>query len=110
MGTFPQSDKCKGLDVGQNTVKDLIQIHGGLVGSKIQGNSNLLITRNLPGKVKVQEAERRRVKIATLDTLTRLLQGQLTFQEFIAIPAPEITEYSAGIQGIPNPGQMAKAT
>jgi hypothetical protein len=109
-GTLPQSEEGKGLDVGKNAVKDLIQHHGGLFGSKIQGNSNLLIIGNLAGQVKVQEAERRGVKVATLDTLTRLLQGQQTFQEFIMTPAPEITEYSASFQGIPSPGQMAEAT
>ncbi len=110
MGTFPQLEEGEGSDVGKNAVKDLIQCHRGLVGSKIQGNSDLLIIGNLSGQVKVQEAERRGVKIATLDTLTRLLQGQLTFQEFIATPAPKITEYSASSQGTPNPGQMAEAT
>jgi hypothetical protein len=64
-------------------------------------NSNLLIMGNLPGQVKVQDAERRGVKIATLDTLTRLLQGQLTFQEFIATPTLEIMEYFTASKGYP---------
>ena len=110
MGTFPQLEEGEGSDVGKNAVKDLVQRHRGLIGSKIQGNRNLLIIGHLPGQVKVQEAERRGVKSETLDTLTRLLQGQLTFQEFIATPTPEITEYSAGSQGTSKPGQMAVAT
>jgi hypothetical protein len=109
LGTFPQSEEGEGSDVGKNAVKDLIQHHRGLIGSKIWGNIDLLIIGHLPGQVKVQEGERRGVKIATLDTLTRLLQGLLTFQEFIVTPALEITEYSTGSQGTPKPGQMAEA-
>ncbi len=54
---------------------------------------------DLPGKTKVHEAERRGVEISTLDTLEQLLQGALTFQEFIDTLAPVIGNYSEGFQG-----------
>ncbi len=50
------------------------------------------------GKTKVHKAERRGVKISTLDMLEQLLQGALTFQEFIDTPAPVIENYSEGFQ------------
>ena len=49
---------------------------------------------DLPGKTRVHEAERRGVKISTLDTLE-----QLPFQEFIDTLAPVIENYSEGFQG-----------
>ncbi len=52
-----------------------------------------------PGKTKVHEAERCGVEISTLDTLEQLLQGALTFQEFIDTPAAVIENYSEGFQG-----------
>jgi hypothetical protein len=54
---------------------------------------------DLPGKTKVHEAEQRGVEISTLDTLEQLLQGALTFQEFIDTPAAMIGNYSEGFQG-----------
>ncbi len=53
----------------------------------------------LPGKTKVHKAKRCGVKISTLDTLEHLLQGVLTFQEFIDTLAPVIENYSEGFQG-----------
>ena len=54
---------------------------------------------DLPGKTKVHEAKRCGVEISTLDTLEQLLQGALTFQEFIDTLAPMIENYSEGFQG-----------
>ena len=53
---------------------------------------------DLPGKTKVHEAEQHGVEISTLDTLEQLLQGTLTFQEFIDTPAPVIENYSESFQ------------
>ena len=54
---------------------------------------------DIPGKTKVHKAKWHGVKISTLDTLEQLLQGVLTFQEFIDTPAPVIENYSEGFQG-----------
>jgi hypothetical protein len=54
---------------------------------------------DLPGKTKVHEAKRCGVEISTLDMLEQLLQGALTFQEFIDTPAAVIGNYSEGFQG-----------
>ncbi len=53
---------------------------------------------DLSGKTKVHEAERRGVKISTLDMLEQLLQGTLTFQELIDTLAPVIENYSEVFQ------------
>jgi hypothetical protein len=45
---------------------------------------------DLPGKTKVHEAKQRGVEISTLDMLEQMLQGALTFQEFIDTLAPVI--------------------
>jgi hypothetical protein len=54
---------------------------------------------DLPGKTKVHKAEQCGVEISTLDMLEQLLQGALTFQEFIDTPAAVIGNYSEGFQG-----------
>ena len=54
---------------------------------------------DLPGKTKVHEAKQHGVKISTLDTVEQLLQGALTFQQFIDTPAPVIENYSESFQG-----------
>ncbi len=72
---------CRAWGIGQRQGQRPYQYVDSIVG-------------DLPGKTKVHKAEWRGVKISTLDTLEQLLQGVLTFQEFIDTPAPVIENYS----------------
>jgi hypothetical protein len=86
--------------VGKATVGELVAQHGGLVEDKGRGHTFMLIVWWVTYQARQRSTRPSSVesKISTLDTLEQLLQGALTFQEFIYTLAPVIENYSEGFQ------------
>jgi hypothetical protein len=92
-GTFLHLEEGDGPDVRKAALKDIIASHGDIVDAKVWGRTNILVIGDLPGKIKVRDAEKQAVQIIHVFTLERYLGRATIFQELIKSSPPEITKY-----------------
>lgn len=96
-GLFPEVGGGKGLNLGKDKVRDLIEAFGGVVTGSVSGKTNVLIVGKDPGQSKVSKAQEKGIPLVDLATLQcRILGAITTFED--AKPAV-ITSFSEGYSG-----------
>jgi hypothetical protein len=98
-GIFPHLEEGNGLNVGKAQVAAMIQQHGGIIQGAVQGNTNLLIVGEEPGRKQVEEAIAQDTKMVALATVEQLFEGTISWEEFMQASSPIITKHSSGFQG-----------
>jgi hypothetical protein len=95
-GIFPEVGGGRGLSLGKDKVKKMIESFGGRVTSAVSGKTDYLVVGKEPGASKVGKAQSLGVPMIDLRTLQELLYGRKTFDDVDVQEPPRIKSFSAG--------------
>jgi hypothetical protein len=89
-GVLPSQGGGHGLTLGKERVKAQIEKFGGSITTSISGVTNVLVTGENPGKKKVVEAHKKRLKIINIKQMNGLILGDFTLDDLTISNYPEI--------------------
>lgn len=95
-GVFPMVGGGKGLNLGKDKSKKMIESFGGVVTGSISGKTDYLIVGKQPGGSKVGQAKGKGVVMMDIRTIQKLLMGETEFKDIDEAPPPTIESFSAG--------------
>ena len=112
MGKWPRHDGLSLLS-GKESVKDLIERHGGRVTSGFSNSTDFLVIGNAPGQKSVVEANDRGVQIVTLDQVESVIMNDDMAVADLAGPYPDaanaiLLENGTQVQRLPPPQDLDK--
>ncbi len=87
-GVWPFQGSGHGLTLGKERVKQRIEKFGGTVTLSISGLTDALVVGDCPGKKKIMEADKRSLKIITIDQLNDLILGDLIWEDLTPADYP----------------------
>lgn len=96
-GVFPEIGGGKGLNLGKDKCKGMIESFGGRVTSAVSGKTNYLVVGKDPGASKVSKAMERSIPLIDVKALQDLMLGKMHTLD--AASPPRITGFSAGYGG-----------
>jgi BRCT domain type II-containing protein len=89
-GMWPSQGGGCGLTLDKERVKVQIEKIGESVTTSISGVTNVLMTRENPGKKKVVEAHEKRLKIINIEQMNGLLLGDFTLDDLTISDYPKV--------------------
>ena len=111
-GKWPRPDGLSLLS-GKETVKDLIERHGGRVTAGFSNSTDFLVVGDTPGQKSVIEANDRGIQIVTLDQVESVITNDDMAVADLAGPYPDIAnailfEKGTQVQRLPPPQDLNK--
>ena len=88
-GTFPDLGGGEGLDLGKLTAKKMMQSFGARVTSAVSGKTSFVLVGKAPGAKKLEAAEKKGVKIVSLEQLQLALESKSQVIALAALKAAE---------------------
>jgi len=88
-GTFPDLGGGEGLDLGKQRAKKMMESFGARVTSAVSGKTSFVLVGKAPGAKKLEAAEKKGVKIVSLEQLQLALESKSQVVALAALKAAE---------------------
>ena len=88
-GTFPELGGGEGLDLGKQRAKKMMESFGARVTSAVSGKTSFVLVGKAPGAKKLEAAEKKGVKIVSLEQLQLALNSESKVVALATLKAAE---------------------